>query len=92
MDRAAGIPNRRARSLRLGRGFHHHEHRRTVPGVVKGYAYNTVPNQPILAGQKSDTDVVGEIPPWPDTLGLLALGAQGILFRRRKSERAGAAQ
>jgi len=55
-------------------------------GVVKGYAYDTVPNQPILAGQKIDGDWIGEIPPQPATLGLLALGAPGLdIWRRRQS-------
>ena len=54
-------------------------------GVIKGYAYNTVPNQPIRAGQKSNTDVIGEILPQPATLGLLALGAPGLeIWRRRR--------
>jgi hypothetical protein len=44
---------------------------------VTGYAYNTVPNQPILAGQTSST-------PEPGTLGLLALGSLGLGFWRRK--------
>jgi hypothetical protein len=47
-------------------------------GVV-GYAYNTVPNQPILAGQTSAV-------PEPGTLGLLALGSLGLGFWRRKSK------
>jgi hypothetical protein len=49
-------------------------------GVVKGYAYNTVPNQPILAGQRSDADFIEKVPPQPATLGLLALGAPGTRY------------
>jgi hypothetical protein len=56
-------------------------------GEVRGYAYNTVPNQPIRAGQTSDGDLVGEIPPQPASLGLLALGAPGLdIWRPRKRE------
>jgi len=47
-------------------------------GLLTGYAYNTVPNQPLLAGQKIDADTIGELPPQPATLGLLALGAPGL--------------
>jgi len=56
-------------------------------GVVMGYAYNTMPNQPILADQRSDEDTIGGIPPRPATLGLLALGAHGLdIWRPRKRE------
>ena len=58
----------------------------TYYGQVTGYAYNTVPNQPIRAGQKSNTDVIGGIPPQPATLGLLALGAPGLdIWRKRET-------
>ncbi len=58
-------------------------------GVVKGYAYNTVPNQPLLAGflvgAESDGDQIGEMSPPTATLGLLALGAPGLdIWRRRE--------
>ena len=54
-------------------------------GVVKGYAYNTVANQPILAGQTSDNGSIGELQSQPATLGLLALGAPGLdVWRRRE--------
>jgi hypothetical protein len=56
-------------------------------GVVRGYAYNTLPNQPILAGQTSDSDFVGEIPPQPATLGLLALGAPALDIWRPRERR-----
>ena len=45
-------------------------------GVVTGYAYETIANEPIAAGQTST--------PEPGTLGLLALGSLGLGFWRRK--------
>jgi hypothetical protein len=56
-------------------------------GVVKGYAYNTVPNQLILAGQTSDADSIGELPPPTATLGLLALGAPALDIWRPRERR-----
>lgn len=54
-------------------------------GMITGYAYNTVANQPIRAGQTSDADTVEAIPPQPATLGLLALGSPGLdIWRRRE--------
>lgn len=56
-------------------------------GVVAGFAYNTIPNEPIRAGQTSDTDFVGEVPHQPAALGLLALGAPGLdIWRPRRRE------
>jgi hypothetical protein len=49
-----------------------------VTATLTGYAYETNPDQSILAGQTTDT-------PEPGTLGLLALGALGIAYRRRQS-------
>lgn len=46
-------------------------------GTVIGYAYDTVPNQSILAGQGNGT-------PEPGTLGLLALGSLGLAFWQRR--------
>ena len=50
-------------------------------GSFGPYAYDTVPNQSILAGQTSST-------PEPGTLGLLALGSLGLGFWRRKKQEA----
>jgi PEP-CTERM motif len=58
-------------------------HGRTTFGIqatLEGYAYDTVPNQAIVAGETSST-------PEPGTLGLLALGSLGLgLWRRKKQE------
>ena len=52
-------------------------HPNGLGGVVTGYAYDTIANQPIAAGQTST--------PEPGTLGLLALGSLGLGFWRRKT-------
>jgi hypothetical protein len=46
--------------------------------VLTGYAYNTVPNASITAGEGFRT-------PEPGTLGLLALGSLGLGFWRRRA-------
>lgn len=49
--------------------------------LLSGYAYETIPNQPILAGQKSGSDTASvqgvQSAPRAGTLGHLALGAAG---------------
>ncbi len=44
-----------------------------VSGTLTGYAYETVPNKPIIAGQITGSDVITV---QPETLGSLALGRQ----------------
>ena len=55
-------------------------------GVVSEFAYNTVPGQSILAGQTSAGAVAGpsQSTPEPGTLGLLALGAVGLRFAKKR--------
>jgi hypothetical protein len=63
--------------------------------VVKGYAYETIPNQPIIAGQTHDLaeNDPASVPlrrsaPTPATLGLLATGSSGLsVWRREEQER-----
>lgn len=51
-----------------------------IQATLEGYAYDTVPNQAIIAGETSSTSE-------PGTLGLLALGSLGLgLWRRKKQE------
>jgi hypothetical protein len=69
-------------------------------GIITGYAYETIPNKPIYTWPLRKTDDVEEsnfgpgasltnpIPdvPQPASLGMLALGAQGVpLWRRKES-------
>jgi hypothetical protein len=46
-----------------------------ITGIVTGYAYETIPNKPIIAGKTKGPDVVTV---QPATLGHLAAGASGI--------------
>jgi hypothetical protein len=70
-----------------------------VTGTVDGYAYNTVADMPIRAGQTSDvtTDskspdsetsdsVTSKTDAAPATLGALSLGSQGLTLWRRNSK------
>lgn len=63
----------------------------TSPTIV-GYAYETIPNQRIITGQKKETDEIGAdqsvslsaLPARTATLGLLAMGAPGLSVWRRE--------
>jgi hypothetical protein len=66
-------------------------------GVLTGYAYETIPNKPIIAGQtkgleqrnKEDFDASDSLTlpssPQPASLGALAMGAPGLSIWRRES-------
>jgi hypothetical protein len=65
-----------------------------VRATITGYAYETIPNKPILAGAiteddetslLSPSDVISQ-PPQPATLGHLALGAVGLTAWRREEK------
>jgi hypothetical protein len=49
----------------------HHRQYDDVSGTLTGYAYETVPNKPIIAGQITGPDVITV---QPETLGRLARG------------------
>lgn len=61
-----------------------------ITAVLTGYAYETSPNKPILAGQTKGTNELAGEPdaslktPAPATLGLLAQGTPGMLVWKRK--------
>jgi hypothetical protein len=62
--------------------------------IITGYAYETEPNTPIIAGQKTSADEKAELSPVPlapnsvpvMTLGKLARGADGLALWRRDEE------
>jgi hypothetical protein len=56
---------------RLSVTLGHHRQFDDVSGTLTGYAYETVPNKPIIAGQITGPDVITV---QPETLGGLALG------------------
>jgi hypothetical protein len=67
----------------------------TVNAVLTGYAYETIPNKPIIAGRKKGTDEVGRVEqltpaevrasaPQPASLGMLAMGSPALSIWRRK--------
>jgi len=47
-----------------------------ITGLVTGYAYETIANKPIIAGQTHGKDEA--------TLGRLAQGASGVVSREKK--------
>jgi hypothetical protein len=75
-----------------------HWHAPHLSATLTGYAYETIPNYPIITGKTRGTDDVEKydpgsgasltspIPetPQPASLGMLALGAQGVPLWRRK--------
>ncbi len=75
-----------------------------ITAILTGYAYETIPNQPIVAGKTKGPEAVGtverpnpaaltESAPEPPTLGLLALGAPALsVWRRENSAGNGAAR
>ncbi|HEV3306210.1 MAG TPA: hypothetical protein VGZ91_07200 [Candidatus Sulfotelmatobacter sp.] len=82
----------------------HWNHGWAISADITGYAYETVPNKPIIAGDTGSGDVDGmnsdptsemfsepKLRPTPATLGALALGSGGVEIWRRleqKTERA----
>jgi hypothetical protein len=48
-------------------------------GIITGYAYETIPNKPIIAGDEGASEAAVE----PVTLGALALGAPGLNIWRK---------
>jgi hypothetical protein len=61
-----------------------------IRGVLSGYAYETIPNKPILAGKQSGLLEAHELlipsAPAPAALGLLARGADSLVAWRREDE------
>ncbi len=60
-----------------------------ISGLLTGYAYETIPDQAILAGAEKGTyyssqENTGEATPEPASLGLLAQGANGASSWRKK--------
>jgi hypothetical protein len=56
---------------RLSVTLGHHRQYDDVSGTLTGYAYETIPNKPIIAGQITGPDVITV---QPETLGRLARG------------------
>jgi hypothetical protein len=59
-----------------------------MTGTITGYAYETIPNKPILAGTAGKTSVEAQVEdnvhnPGGPSLGMLALGAEGLALWRR---------
>jgi hypothetical protein len=71
----------------------------TITAEIEGYAYETIANKPIMAGETKERDNTMEQPtptslrtpaPVPARLGLLALGSPGLSIWRRKESLVGA--
>jgi hypothetical protein len=64
--------------------------RTEVLATLTGYAYETIPNKPILAGEKKESIVdrpgtaLTAPTPEPATLGALAMGARGLSIWRKE--------
>ena len=105
MNGGKGVKNRYlGLRFKVGRHFHFGWARISVKRgpppqvfttVLTGYAYETIPGKPIIAGATNETDNNVEQPdaalanpirdtPQPATLGALALGAPGLSIWRRK--------
>jgi hypothetical protein len=60
--------------------------------TLTGYAYETIPNKPIITGRTKGPEDSTEEPnvsltaaiPKPATLGMLAMGAPALFIRRRE--------
>src|SRR5580704_7384195 len=66
----------------------------TITATLTGYAYETIPNKPIVAGKEHgtedssalNTESLATPASTPATLGMLATGARGLsLWRREES-------
>jgi hypothetical protein len=64
-----------------------------LPATLTGYAYETIPNKPIIIGKEHGTDdsaaqpsleSLGTPPSAPATLGMLPTGAHGLSVWRRE--------
>jgi hypothetical protein len=82
-----------------------HDEGHAITAVLTGYAYETIPNKPIITGKTKGPDdgsveqqndpgpgasLISPIPetPQPASLGMLALGAQGVpLWRRKETQK-----
>ncbi|MFZ0771753.1 MAG: hypothetical protein WCA49_24010 [Candidatus Sulfotelmatobacter sp.] len=54
--------------------------------LLTGYAYQTVPGEPLLTGRISGGDEVSAAERPEATLGALALGSEGVVARRREED------
>jgi hypothetical protein len=64
-----------------------------IRATLTGYAYETIPNKPIITGRTKGPDAISVDKPEatltmptrePGSLGLLAVGAPGLSFSRRE--------